>query len=548
MNSICRKPSTGTGAGLFSALQLAGLVMLLPGQPALAGTAYGTLSNFDVVNDTGEDCHGFEIELEDVSSGQISYTFGGSYIRYGNPTVAEKTVNGKIVTVVRYASAYSNGAWEQSTPQFPPTSAFTPNGHACWTGGMGGDYATSGCEHFGVGVSGNPAKTTYRWLVADPANVGQLKPRDPPVAIPAPVWNVVPNAAGGVEVQAALPEVEPPPAQCSLFGDAQWVKIYKTESTEPAVLENLLTGNIAVPQGSDEIEVEWQFLQAAPTCDENGNPVIAENEFVLGGPVGEGNASVTRRYEFYKYAGYVSGVEDSKEAFPLCDSSPYLDPTPIDPNDPNDPATTCQTVLPEHNGDLGDYVGAQMAAVNLLADQPPPPPPPLALNFDAVLPVGEVGLAYGSSAVSASGGTPPYRFAGVNLPAGLGVDAGSGALAGTPAATYSASITVQVTDQANQTASDASALQIVAHVGVASTSLKSGARNKSYSATLAAGGGKSPYAWLLAGGSLPAGLGLNGSTGKISGVPTVRGTFYPVFQVADSLGGTAQKTLKLVIK
>lgn len=32
-----------------------------------AQTTYGTLSNFDVVNDTGQPCHGFEIELEGIS-------------------------------------------------------------------------------------------------------------------------------------------------------------------------------------------------------------------------------------------------------------------------------------------------------------------------------------------------------------------------------------------------------------------------------------------------------------------------------------------------
>jgi hypothetical protein len=32
--------------------------------PALAQTTFGALSNFDVFNDTGQECHGFEIELQ----------------------------------------------------------------------------------------------------------------------------------------------------------------------------------------------------------------------------------------------------------------------------------------------------------------------------------------------------------------------------------------------------------------------------------------------------------------------------------------------------
>jgi hypothetical protein len=41
---------------------------------------------------------------------------------------------------------------------------------------MGGAYDTSGCEHFGVSTSGNPTRTVYRWLIADPVHPGFLIP------------------------------------------------------------------------------------------------------------------------------------------------------------------------------------------------------------------------------------------------------------------------------------------------------------------------------------------------------------------------------------
>ena len=42
---------------------------------AMASTAYGSLNNFDCVNDTGSEAHGFEIELDDCKSTDITYTY-----------------------------------------------------------------------------------------------------------------------------------------------------------------------------------------------------------------------------------------------------------------------------------------------------------------------------------------------------------------------------------------------------------------------------------------------------------------------------------------
>ena len=53
---------------------------------ASATSVYGSLGNFDVVNDTGSETHGFEIELEGISSTDIYRTFNIPFIRYNTPT------------------------------------------------------------------------------------------------------------------------------------------------------------------------------------------------------------------------------------------------------------------------------------------------------------------------------------------------------------------------------------------------------------------------------------------------------------------------------
>ncbi|HZR83380.1 MAG TPA: hypothetical protein VFD92_19960 [Candidatus Binatia bacterium] len=316
---------------------------------ASAQTTYGTLSNFDVFNDTGQECHGFEIELEGISPADVTYTFGAPYERYGDPTI-EPYAGG---VYVRYKSPWDpvNSKFTEATPLAPAVIAPT-DGHACWTGGSG-NYLTSGCEHFGIGLAANPTRTTYRWLVADPAVPGALQPAGTKVSIPAPVWNVAPAPVPGPPVvQAVLP---PEPAEVqSQWGDAMWVKVFKTEAANPADLDHLLTDDPAVPQEPAETEMEWKLLQARP----NG---AGNDELVNEAQAGNGAESVTRRYEFYEY----TGVYDPETHEAMCADG------------------SCD--LPA-DGELGNYIGAQMAAVNLV----PPAPAPVTLT------VGKLGNGDGS--------------------------------------------------------------------------------------------------------------------------------------------------------
>ena len=78
------------------------------------------------------------------------------------------------------------------------------------------------------------------------------------------------------------------------------------------------------------------------------------------------------------------------------------------------------------------------------------------------------------------------------------------------------------------------------NVSITTASLPDATQNQSYSQTLIANGGTTPYTWSISSGSLPAGLTGNPSTGAISGTPTTAGTSTFTVKVTDN--STPQKS------
>ena len=143
-------------------------------------------------------------------------------------------------------------------------------------------------------------------MIADPQNPGSLVALGTPVAIPAPVWTVQPPAqigAAPIVVAEIVARVPPPPQK--LYGDAQWVKIYKTELPREVGLNELMTDDPVVPQDPAQVEVSWDIVQdQVAGLNGNRNRRQKRNQ----GALGNGSHAVIRRYEYYKFSGTYDAV------------------------------------------------------------------------------------------------------------------------------------------------------------------------------------------------------------------------------------------------
>ena len=167
--------------------------------------------------------------------------------------------------------------------------------------------------------------------------------------------------------------------------------------------------------------------------------------------------------------------------------------------------------------------------------------PALSLSVRSPL-AATVGAAF-TAAATAAGGRTAYLhdLAGGALPAGLTLDAGTGAVSGTPSAVGRSTVTLRVTDVDGRTATAATTISVVDPMVLAATNSDAVATvGQSFSRGLAVVGGQSPYAFALATGSIPPGLSLDAKTGTIAGTPSQVGTFGNLsILVTDAEGRTA---------
>jgi glucose/arabinose dehydrogenase len=163
------------------------------------------------------------------------------------------------------------------------------------------------------------------------------------------------------------------------------------------------------------------------------------------------------------------------------------------------------------------------------------------------VPDGELGAAYNIN-LNFTGGTAPYVVTVVDgsLPAGLNILNGS--ITGTPTEMKKASFTLQVTEQGGATTIKSFNVRIYGALSIVTKRLRAGRVGRRYVADLNSKGGKGPYTWTLAAGTLPSALTLEAATGKITGTPDTTTNTNLTLQVADTLGVAVQKAFALVIE
>jgi hypothetical protein len=190
--------------------------------------------------------------------------------------------------------------------------------------------------------------------------------------------------------------------------------------------------------------------------------------------------------------------------------------------------------------------------------QPPPPTPipspsptpttPLALKATAPFHNGEVGVAYASVGLSATGGVQPYTWtiSDGQLPAGLTL-ASDGTVSGTPTSAGTFAFTVQVVDAGSSTATIPGSVPIAAALSASLIPDCATQCSVELGCTSVCGvfgevsGGISPYSYALTSGQLPSGTSLSGLTLNGNFVGSSGFLKFSV-QVTDSIGATATVT------
>lgn len=265
----------------------------------------GTMSNFDVFNETSQNVYGAEIDLEGVHPYEVTKTYPAHFDSFLATEYANGALFGTHLTFFGY--------------NFDPSGYMIPRVGQTTNGHFAVDLP--GCEHFGFAVQTQPTNTRFFWLDQNQQLIGTH-----PLSIPNAQWTYVPPVGGGQAVVQAV-VVPPPPEDVEpMLPDSIWMKLYVSEIERPVDLMELISGpGTIVPQ--DVPETEWSLL-------EGGVPELDEIS------IADATQAVVRRYEYYEYTGAYDPSEHS-------------------------PLSTWNQVGAPPDSELGQFIASNMVAANL---------------------------------------------------------------------------------------------------------------------------------------------------------------------------------------
>ncbi len=320
---------------LFAAAAVAvGVLVGSSAAHAQSAIMYGSLGNFDILNETGQTCHGFQIDIDGLTAADIPSISYFTVNRYGMPTTTP-TATG---VSVRWDAPYdvASGTW--ATRTLPHSVPWFQGQCYQW---VTGTYENGGCEHYGVRTFANTGPVAMRWLCEDVANPGALVAVNPPSAVAAPVYFIQPpvvvNNPPVLVVEVPAPQ---PPEVVGQFGAAQWIRVFKQDLPRAVNLDELLADNPAVVPGDPaQLESDYAILQTEPPAGGTGKRSRKRNQ----GNIAPTTRAVVRRIELYHFTGQYDPITHQA----LCAD------------------LTCTVPSP---GELGDLISVQMSAANVVPD------------------------------------------------------------------------------------------------------------------------------------------------------------------------------------